>query len=69
VEDGVNITINGAPAECADATTVAVLLQQRGQAQGVAVAINDDFVPRSQYATRALREGDAVEIVAPMQGG
>ncbi len=64
-----NITINGAPAECADAATVAALLQQRGQTQGVAVAINDDFVPRSQYATRALREGDAVEIVAPMQGG
>lgn len=34
-----------------------------------AVAINDAFVPRSQYQTTQIQTNDAIEIVAPMQGG
>ena len=35
----------------------------------IAVAHNDEFVPRSRYATLQLQDGDRLEIVAPMQGG
>ncbi len=35
----------------------------------IAVARNDEFVPRGFYATLQLRDGDRLEIVAPMQGG
>jgi sulfur carrier protein len=65
----VKITVNDVPETCADGTTLADLLRRRGQATGVAVAVNGEFVARSGYATRLLREGDAVDVVAPMQGG
>ncbi len=35
----------------------------------IAVAVNEDFVPRSQYASLRLKESDRVDIVAPVQGG
>lgn len=65
----IHITINGERVEIADETTIAALLTARGQAGGVAVAINGEFVPRSAHAATTLKNGDAVDIVAPMQGG
>ena len=35
----------------------------------VAVAINGEFVPRSRYDSVQLKDGDAVEVVAPVGGG
>ncbi len=35
----------------------------------VATALNGDFVPADRRATTKLAEGDAIEIVAPRQGG
>lgn len=64
-----NVTVNDARVEAAEGWTIADLLEQRGQTQGVAVAVNQEFVPRARYATRVLQDGDEVEIVAPMQGG
>lgn len=34
-----------------------------------AVAINKQFIPRSQYIHTFLKDGDCIEIVSPMQGG
>jgi len=38
-------------------------------ARGIAVALNGEVVPRSQYATIELTEGATVEIVTAVQGG
>lgn len=35
----------------------------------IAVAHNNVFVPKTQYKTTMLKDGDLIEIVAPMQGG
>ncbi len=35
----------------------------------IAVAHNDEFVPRSRYAALQLQDGYRLESVAPMQGG
>lgn len=35
----------------------------------IAVAHNTRFVPKSEYKTTKLADGDLIEIVAPMQGG
>ena len=37
--------------------------------RGMAVAVNGDVIPRSQYATIELTEGATVEIVTAVQGG
>ncbi|RUM90859.1 MAG: thiamine biosynthesis protein ThiS [Thiomicrospira sp.] len=39
------------------------------QKHNFAVAINEAFVPRSQYKNTCVQADDRIEIVAPMQGG
>lgn len=39
------------------------------EAPGIAVAVNDDVVPRSRFGEHQLREGDAVEIIRAVAGG
>jgi sulfur carrier protein len=34
-----------------------------------AVAINGEFVPRTQYDTVTVKDGDALDIVSPVGGG
>ena len=64
------ITLNGEQRDIPDAVTVRALLLDLGLAtSAVAVAVNSEFVPRSQHETRVLQAGDAIELVAPMQGG
>ena len=63
------LTINGERREL-DAATVAEALAalEMGDAR-VATALNGDFVPAAARADTTLSPGDALEIVAPMQGG
>ncbi len=64
------ITLNGQPRDCAPATTIAQLLETAGYGgRRVAVELNREIVPRSQHASRALAEGDQVEIVHAIGGG
>lgn len=76
------IILNGATQSHPDETTVAHLvtavtgrkLLPTGQAAdggrlGVAVARNQEIVPRSQWAATAVEHQDALEIVAAVQGG
>lgn len=34
-----------------------------------AVAVNLNFIPKSQYALHALNENDHIEVIAPVTGG
>lgn len=40
-----------------------------GKRLGVAVALNADVVPRSQWAITTIAVGDEIEIVTAVQGG
>ena len=63
------ITVNGERTETS-ARTLAELVAAGGFAETqVATALNGDFVARGARAATVLSEGDAVEIVAPRQGG
>ena len=37
--------------------------------QSIAVAINLEFISRSNYASVLIKDKDDIEIVTPMQGG
>jgi sulfur carrier protein len=66
----VKATINGTPRELPDELTVAALLEVLGSARkGVAVARNDRVVPRADYDTQRLSEGDRVEVIEAVAGG
>ena len=63
------ITVNGEAREV-QAETLHDALAELGLAEAiVATALNRDFVPAAARAETALVEGDAIEIVAPLQGG
>lgn len=34
-----------------------------------AIAINENFIPKSNYGSTVLHDGDQVELLVPMQGG
>lgn len=63
------IEVNGATREVT-ATTVAAALAELGWAEArVATALNGDFLPAGARAETTLRDGDRLEVLAPMQGG
>lgn len=34
-----------------------------------AIAINEQFIPKTQYPVTPLNRGDRIELLVPMQGG
>jgi len=67
------IVVNGNEREVADRLTVAELVRalDRGRAdgRGVAVAIEAQVVPRSEWDRAELSEGQRVEVLGAIQGG
>jgi sulfur carrier protein len=64
-----DIQVNGVQRDV-QAHSLAALLDELGYGdRRVATALNGRFVPGRQRADKSLSAGDAVEIVAPMQGG
>ncbi|MDA0301555.1 MAG: sulfur carrier protein ThiS [Chloroflexi bacterium] len=64
----VNARVNGEARALPAGTTIADLVPAEWK-QGVAVARNEAIVPRATWAATAVIEGDAIEIVRPVQGG
>jgi thiazole synthase len=66
------IELNGEPAELADSATLVEAALAAGAPEsrrGVAIALDGEVVPRSEWGTTPLREGAAVEVLAAIQGG
>ena len=64
------MTINGEERDVAAGTTIATLLHDLNvRREGVAVALNDDVVPRGTHAQAEVHEGDRVEIIVAVAGG
>ena len=64
------VTLNGEPRQVRDGLTVAELVSDLGlRARRIAVEINLGVLARDDYARRALRDGDVVEIVQFIGGG
>jgi sulfur carrier protein len=64
------MSINGEERDVADGATIADLLAGLElRRDGIAVAVNDDVVPRTEHTVRTLRDGDRVEIIVAVAGG
>jgi len=66
------IIFNGQPADVDAGETVMMVLVRLGvesQARGVAVAVDGEVIPRSQWSELALDRDARVEVVTAMQGG
>ncbi|SFR56101.1 sulfur carrier protein ThiS [Thiomicrospira sp. ALE5] len=62
------VIINGEPRDTI-ANNLAGLVMELKIEGAFALALNENFVPKSQYANTTIQENDRIEIVAPMQGG
>jgi sulfur carrier protein len=65
-----NISLNG-QALTTDAATLQALLLAQGYdlATAFACAINNGFVPRTQWPARLLENGDRIDVITPIAGG
>ncbi|MEV4328961.1 sulfur carrier protein ThiS [Streptomyces sp. NPDC049597] len=65
-----NVSVNGETRELADRATLDTVVAALTTApSGVAAAVNETVVPRSQWADTRLGDGDRVEILTAVQGG
>jgi thiamine biosynthesis protein ThiS len=70
MNESINITINGEPKPIAATTTVTALVAQLElTAQRLAIELNRDILPRTQWAETMLNDGDKLEIVHFVGGG
>ena len=67
----VAIVVNGEPRQIAAANVRALLgaLGYDATRPGLAVARNDEIVPRGEWETTPVAPGDRIEIVGAVQGG
>ena len=64
------ISLNGQRVQTDAVTLQALLLTQTYDLKSAfACAINNTFVPRQQWAERALQNGDQIDVVTPITGG
>lgn len=68
----ISITVNGAPAEVPDDTTVADVVATLGHdpsLPGVAAAVDGTVVRRATWTHALLADGVRVEVLTAVQGG
>ncbi len=66
------VLLNGETAELSEGATVQAALESLdlpGAGRGVAVAVDAEVVPRTQWDATQLHEGARVEILRAIQGG
>lgn len=65
------LQVNGAPRECPEGTTLSDLLKLLAipSTRGLAVAVNDQVVPRDQWDRTALNSGGRITVIRATQGG
>lgn len=69
-DGSITITLNGEPSSIeGDAHLPALIARLKMRQQRIAVEVNRQVVPKSDYAATILRTGDEVEIINFVGGG
>jgi sulfur carrier protein len=65
-----NVSVNGETQEIAPGTALDALVRTLTPSfSGVAAALNETVVPRAEWPSTSLSEGDRVEVLTAVQGG
>jgi sulfur carrier protein len=69
-ERAMDIIVNGAPRQLPQDASAATLIDQLElTGQRIAIEVNGEIVPRSEYAKRQIEPDDRVEIIHAVGGG
>lgn len=63
------IIVNSRPCDVAGRTLATALAELGFTSPAIATALNGAFVPKGARDGTALRDGDRIEVLSPMQGG
>jgi sulfur carrier protein len=64
------VTLNGERRELPDGATVETVVRELGAPErGVAVAVDGQVVPRGDWASTRVSDGQQVEVLRAVQGG
>lgn len=67
-----NITVNGTHRSISEEITIRDLIRRTEGVEdrdGIAVAVNDDVISRSEWDNYTVSDGDRIEIIQAVQGG
>jgi len=66
----IKVSVNGEIKEINENLNVNDLIKELGyKTKGFAVAVNTTFVAIDSYTEKMIKEGDTIDILAPVQGG
>jgi len=66
----IEVVVNGEKSEIKEDLNIDEMIAVLGyKEKSFAVAINNTFVPLSEYKECKIKDGDLIEILAPMVGG
>ena len=66
----IKVSVNGELKELENDLNVTEMIEAlEYKVKGFAVAVNTTFVPIAKYDETIIKEGDTVDILAPVQGG
>ncbi|MBR3629442.1 MAG: sulfur carrier protein ThiS [Oscillospiraceae bacterium] len=63
------VTVNGKPADVSGRSIAQIVTDGGYHPLRVAVELNEQIVPKAQYASTVVQDGDKVEIVGFVGGG
>ena len=63
------VIVNGENFELVHSANLTQALREFAVKEPFAVAVNGQFIPRSQCDTYLLNEDDRIELLSPIQGG
>jgi len=66
----IKVSVNGEVKELEKNLNVGQMIEAlEYKVKGFAVAVNTTFVPIAKYDETIIKEGDTIDILAPVQGG
>ena len=66
----IKVSVNGEVKEIENDSNVSEMIEAlEYKVKGFAVAVNTTFVPIAKYDETIIKEGDTIDILAPVQGG
>jgi len=66
----IKVSVNGEVKEIEENLNVDQMIEAlEYKVKGFAVAVNTTFVPIAKYDQTIIKEGDTIDILAPVQGG